>query len=145
MSISYDPKWDYILDGTKTLIEAIPIIGDTGTSNINLVANPPYEIIANNTTPINPAFLDLVDTKTSYSLLTTDYMVQVSSITYQIIYLPKAIGLGAYTYYISNNSTQTISVWAQPGDVIDNKQLIKLNAQQHALFTSNTYNKWYMN
>jgi hypothetical protein len=144
MSISYDSRWDYILDTSKTLIEAIPIIGDTGTTNINLVANPPYEIIANNTIPTTLQFLDLVDTKTSYSLLTTDYMVQVSSVTYQTIYLPKALGLGAYTYYISNNSTQTIAVWAQAGDIIDNKQLIRLDAQQHALFTSNSYNKWYM-
>jgi hypothetical protein len=141
---TYDPQWDYILDNVKTLIEAIPIVGDTGTTNINLVANPPYEITANNTTPTYPSFLDLIDTKISYTLLTTDFMVQVSSLTYQTIYLPQAIGLGAYTYYISNNSTQTIAVWAQMGDLIDGKQLIKLAAQQHALFTSNSYNKWYM-
>jgi hypothetical protein len=145
MPISYDPKWDYILDNTKSLIEAIPIIGSTGTPNINLVANPPYTIFANNTTPTTVPFLNLTDTKTTYTLLTTDYMVQVSSTTYQTIYLPNAIGLGAYTFYISNNSTQTIAVWAQAGDTIDDKQFIKIKPQNHALFTSNTYNKWYMN
>ena len=144
MTISYNSKWDYILDNTKTLIEAIPIIGNTGTPNINLVANPPYTIFANNTTPTQIPFLDLTDTKTTYTLMTTDYMVQVSSTSYQTIYLPNALGLGAHTYYISNNSTQTIAIWAQAGDKIDNKQLIKLNKQEHALFTSNTYNKWYM-
>jgi hypothetical protein len=144
MSISYSSEQDFILDNVKTLIEAIPIIGNTGHTNINLQANPPYQIIANNFPPTNRPFLDLTDAKTTYTLLSTDYMVQVSSSTYLTIYLPVANGLGAYEFYISNNSTQTIQVWAQTGDFIDTKQFIKLHQQEHAIFTSNTYNKWYM-
>ena len=143
--MSYDAQWNFVLDsGKKTLIESIPIIGSTGYTNINLQANPPYQIIANNTVPAAPNFLDLVDTKTSYSLRTIDFMVQVSSTTYQTIHLPAALGLGAYQYYLSNHSTQTIVVWAQSGDSIDGKALIKLKSQAHATFTSNSYTDWYM-
>jgi len=139
--MSYDVQWDFVLDTTKkSLIESIPIIGNTGYTNINLQANSPFKIIANGGGP----FLDLIDAKTSYTLLITDFMVQVSSSTYQTIYLPSTFGLGAQQFYISNNSWQTIVVWAQSGNYIDGKEYINLKGGSHARFTSNSYTNWYM-
>ncbi len=139
--MTYNPSFDFVLDGGKpSLIESIPIIGNTGEVNINLEAVPPNQIIV----PQSYKFLDLIDTKITYTLQNTDYMVQVSSATYQILYLPPAINIGAHQFYISNNSTQTITVWAQPGDFIDGKAFLKLKAQAHSIFTSNSYNDWYL-
>lgn len=143
--MSYDVQWDFVLDlGKKSLIESIPIIGNTGFTNINLQANPPFLIYANNTPPVGNNFLDLIDTKVSYNLLSTDYMVQVSSSTYQTIYLPLALGLGAKSFYISNHSTQVITIWAQAGNFIDGKAFMRLKPNTHTIFTSNSYVDWYM-
>lgn len=137
----YDPTFDFVLDeGKPTLIESIPIIGGVGMVGINLEAVPPNQIIASNSN----AFLDLIDTKTSYAIQTSDYMVQVSSTTYQFLYLPTANGIGSKQFYISNNSTQTITVWAQTGDFIDGKVFLKLKEQAHSIFTSNSHNDWYL-
>lgn len=122
----------YILDPRKkSLAESIYVVGNTLYFNVNV------------SLPCNNQFLDLTDTKTFYILQTTDYMVQVSSTTYLNIYLPKAVGLGAKEYFISNNSTQTIKLNAFSGDYIDGKPAIPLKNQQHISINSNNYNKWY--
>lgn len=142
--MSYDVQWDFVLDtGKKTLIESIPIIGSTGYTNINLQAFPPYQIIANNFPPSTNNFRDLTDTKTSYTLQLSDFMVQVSSPTYQTIYLPSAVGQGAKQFYISNHSSQNILIWAQSGEFIDGKAYMKLTSNTHTIVTGNSYVDWY--
>ena len=140
---SFDPSYGFILDGVKTLVEAIPINGDTGYTNINLIANPPYTITANNSSPAAPKFIDLKDNKTSYTIVSTDETVQVSSLTYTDIYLPAAAGLGGYMFYILNNSTQSVYLRPQNGDHIENANYIKLNREQHCHVISNNYNIWH--
>jgi hypothetical protein len=137
----YDPAFDFVLDdGKPTLIESIPIIGNTGMVGINLQAVPPNQIIAST---LN-AFLDLTDTNTSYAIQMADYMIQVSSTTYQFLYLPSANGIGSKQFYISNNSTQLVTVMAQTGDFIDGSPFLKLKGQSHSTFTANSYNDWYL-
>lgn len=144
MPTTYIGIYDFVLDDKKTISEAIPIIGDTGAPIINLAATPPFEITANNAPPSILPFLELTDSKTSYTLLTTDYMVQVASITYTDIYLPLATGLGAYTFYISNVAPQKINVRPQGADTIDDATHLTLHEGQHAKFTSNDHTEWFV-
>ena len=143
MASSYDPSFDFLLDSVKTLTEAIPIIGNTGYTNINLQANPPYTITANNAVPVTPKFVNLTDSNTSYNILPPDDTVEVSSLTYTNIYLPNAAGLGGYRVYIINNSTQAVYVRPKNGDHVENATFLKLNHEQHCHLVSDHYNTWH--
>ena len=140
---SFDSSYGFILNGVKSLVEAIPINGDTGYTNINLIANPSYTITANNSAPSSPTFINLTDDKTSYTILPTDGIIQVSSLTYTDIYLPHAAGLGGYSFFIINNSIQSVYLRPQNGDHIENANYIKLNREQHCHVISNNYTTWH--
>lgn len=144
MPTTYIGIYDFVLDDKKTISEAIPIIGNTGAPIINLTATHPFMITANNALPSILPFLELTDSKTSYTVLATDYMVQVVSPTYTDIYLPLATGLGAYTFYISNIAPQKINVRTQGTDTINNTNKLVLHKGEHAKFTSNNNAEWFM-
>lgn len=140
---SYDPAYDFLLDGVKSLTEAIPIIGNTGYTNINLEANPPYTITANNSAPAAPRFKNLTDSKTSYTIQLTDETIEVSSLTYTDIYLPTAAGIGGYVFYVLNNSTQNVYLRPAGSDHIENANFLKLSHEQHSHVISNNYDTWH--
>jgi len=137
---TYNPEYDFILDNKKTLNEAIYIVGDTGYTNINLRANAPYQILANDERPV---FKNLTASDSLYYIEQSDYAIRVSSATYTDIYLPIAAGLGGYSYFIINNTGHNLNVRPRNGDDIETKTLLKLGHTEHTDLISDNFNTWH--
>jgi hypothetical protein len=137
---TYNPEYDFVLDNKKTLNEAIYIVGNTGYTNINLQANAPYQILANDERPV---FKDLTALDTKYYIELSDYAIRVSSATYTDIYMPIAAGLGGYSYFIINNSGHNVNVLPRNGDTIETKIVLKLGHTEHTNLISDNFNTWH--